>query len=308
SHQQYYRNYLNLGENERPTFADNLRFFFSYQVGHMYGRYFLWNFVGRQNDQQGHGDFTTGNWISGIKLVDQLHVGGQNALPESLKTDPSHNRFYFLPLILGLIGAFWHFKRRQKDAGVVGLLFFFTGLAIVLYLNQNPLQPRERDYAYAGSFYAFTRWIGLGVIGVSEWMKKMNAKTAAIVATAIGLLAGPVILAKDGWDDHDRSEKYLARDIAKDYLESCAPNAILFTYGDNDTYPLWYVQEVENVRPDVRVVNLSLLSADWYVRQITKKVNEAEGLPINIPEEKYVKGVRDVIYYQDAKIAGPVEL
>ncbi len=308
SHQQYYRSYLNLGENEQPTFGDNLRFFFSYQVGHMYGRYFLWNFVGRQNDQQGHGDFTTGNWISGIKFVDQLHVGGQNALPESLKTDPSHNRFYFLPLILGLIGAFWHFKRRQKDAGVVGLLFFFTGLAIVLYLNQNPLQPRERDYAYAGSFYAFTIWIGLGVISVSEWMKKMNAKTAAIVATAIGLLAGPVILAKDGWDDHDRSEKYLARDIAKDYLESCAPNAILFTYGDNDTYPLWYVQEVENVRPDVRVVNLSLLSADWYVRQMTKKVNEAEGLPINIPEEKYVKGVRDVIYYQDAKIAGPVEL
>src|SRR5690606_38292126 len=147
-------------------------------------------------------------------------------------------------------------------------------LAILPYLDQNPLQPRESDYAYAGSFYAFTIWIGLGVISVSEWMKKMNAKTAAIVATAIGLLAGPVILAKDGWDDHDRSEKYLARDIAKDDLESCAPNAILFTYGDNDTYPLWYVQEVENVRPDVRVVNLSLLSADWYVRQVTKKVNE----------------------------------
>ncbi|GGG86989.1 membrane protein [Parapedobacter pyrenivorans] len=308
SHQQYYRSYLNLGENEQPTFGDNLRFFFSYQIGHMYGRYFLWNFVGRQNDQQGHGDLSTGNWISGIKFIDQLHVGGQDALPESLKSDPSHNRFYFLPLILGLIGAFWHFKRRQKDAGVVGLLFFFTGLAIVLYLNQNPLQPRERDYAYAGSFYAFTIWIGLGVIGISEWLTKLNGKTAAGIATAIGLLAGPVILAKDGWDDHDRSQKSLARDIAIDYLESCAPNAILFTYGDNDTYPLWYVQEVENVRPDVRVVNLSLLSADWYVRQMTKKVNEAEALPIDIPEEKYVKGVRDVIYYQDAKIPGPVEL
>ncbi|MFB2120904.1 DUF2723 domain-containing protein [Parapedobacter sp. 2B3] len=308
SHQQYYRNYLNLGENEQPTFGDNLRFFFSYQVGHMYGRYFLWNFVGRQNDQQGHGDLTSGNWISGIKLIDQLHVGGQDALPESLKTDPSRNRYYFLPLILGLIGAFWHFKRRQKDAGVVGLLFFFTGLAIVLYLNQNPLQPRERDYAYAGSFYAFTIWVGLGVVGISEWLKKLDAKVAASIATAIGLLAGPVILAKEGWDDHDRSQKFLARDIAKDYLESCAPNAILFTYGDNDTYPLWYVQEVENVRPDVRVVNLSLLSADWYVRQMTKKVNEADGLPIHIPEEKYVKGVRDVIYYQDASIPGAVEL
>ena len=308
-HAQYYRNYLNLGENERPTFGDNLRFFFSYQIGHMYGRYFLWNFAGRQNDQQGHGDFTTGNWISGIKFIDQLHVGGQDAVPESLKTDPSNNKYYFLPLILGLIGAFWHFKRRQKDAGVVGLLFFFTGLAIVLYLNQNPLQPRERDYAYAGSYYAYAIWIGLGVLGISEWLrKKLNAWTAGLAAVVIGLLAGPVILAKDNWDDHDRSQKYLARDIAKNYLESCAPNAILFTYGDNDTYPLWYVQEVENVRPDVRVVNLSLLSADWYVRQMKDKVNEAEALPITIPDEKYVKGVRDVTYYQDGKIPGHVEL
>lgn len=309
SHQQYYRSYLNLGENERPSFGDNLRFFFSYQIGHMYGRYFLWNFAGRQNDQQGHGDLTTGNWISGIKFIDQLHVGGQDALPESAITDPTYNRFYFLPLILGLIGAFWHFKRRQKDAGVVGLLFFFTGVAIVLYLNQNPLQPRERDYAYAGSFYAYAIWIGLGVLGISEWLgRKLNARTAGLIATGIGLVIGPVLLAKEGWDDHDRSHKFLARDIAKNYLESCAPNAILFTYGDNDTYPLWYVQEVENVRPDVRVVNLSLLSADWYVRQMTKKVNEADALPINIPHEKYVKGVRDVIYYQDAKIPGPVEL
>jgi len=309
SHQQYYRSYLNLGENEQPTFGDNLRFFFSYQVGHMYGRYFLWNFVGRQNDQQGHGDLTTGNWISGIKFVDQWHVGGQDALPESQLTDPSYNKFYFLPLILGLIGAFWHFKRRQRDAGVVGLLFFMTGLAIVLYLNQTPLQPRERDYAYAGSFYAFAIWIGLGVVGITDWLrKKLNARTAGWIAAVIGLLAGPVILAKDGWDDHDRSEKSLARDIARDYLESCAPNAILFTYGDNDTYPLWYVQEVENVRPDIRIVNLSLLSADWYVRQMKDKVNEAEPLPITIPDEKYVKGVRDVIYYQDAKIPGSVEL
>lgn len=308
-HPQYYRSYLNLAEGERPTFGDNLRFFFNYQVGHMYGRYFLWNFAGRQNDQQGHGDFTTGNWVSGIKFLDQWHVGGQDALPESLKTDPSYNRFYCLPLILGLIGAYWHFRRRQKDAGVVGLLFFFTGLAIVLYLNQSPLQPRERDYAYAGSFYAFAIWIGLGVIGVTNWLSRwLQPKTAGVIATVVGLIAGPVILAKDGWDDHDRSQKFLARDIAKNYLESCAPNAILFTYGDNDTYPLWYVQEVEGVRPDVRVVNLSLLSADWYVRQMKDSVNEADPLPISIPDEKYVKGVRDVIYYQDAKIPGPVEL
>lgn len=308
-HEAYYRDYLNLGENENPTFADNLRFFFSYQVGHMYGRYFLWNFAGRQNDEQGHGDLTTGNWISGIKFIDQIRLGGQDALPEALKTNPSHNRYYFLPLILGLLGAVWHFSRNQRDAGVVGLLFFFTGLAIVLYLNQNPMQPRERDYAYAGSFYAFAIWIGLSVPMISEWFsKKLNARTAGIAATVIGLLAGPVIMANDGWDDHDRSEKYLARDIARNYLESCAPNAILFTYGDNDTYPLWYVQEVENFRTDVRVVNLSLLSADWYVRQVKEKVNDAEGLPINIPDEKYVKGVRNVIYYQDAGLPGHIDL
>jgi hypothetical protein len=226
-----------------------------------------------------------------------------------MKNDPSHNKYYFLPLILGLIGAYWHFKRNQKDAGVVGLLFFFTGLAIVLYLNQNPLQPRERDYAYAGSFYAFAIWIGLGVAAIQEFLsKKLDPKMASIGATVLGLLVAPVIMAKDGWDDHNRSQKYVARDLARNYLESCAPNAILFTYGDNDTYPLWYVQEVEGVRKDVRVVNLSLLSADWYVRQMTKKVNDADALPIRIPEEKYVRGVRDVIYYQDAKIPGYVDL
>lgn len=309
SHREYYRSYLNLGENEQPTFGDNLKFFFNYQVGHMYGRYFMWNFAGRQNDQQGHGDFTTGNWVSGIPFIDNIRLGGQYNLPESQKTDPSHNNYYFLPLILGLIGAFWHFKRNQKDAGVVGLLFFFTGLAIVLYLNQNPLQPRERDYAYAGSYYAFAIWIGLGVLGIQEWLsKKLDARTAGIAASVIGLLIAPVLLAKENWNDHDRSQKYAARDLAINYLESTAPNAILFTYGDNDTYPLWYAQEVEGIRPDVRVVNLSLLSADWYVRQMTKKVNEAEALPIHIPEEKYVRGVRDVIYYQDAQVPGFIDV
>lgn len=308
-HQEYYRDYLQLGPNEKPTFGDNLQFFFSYQVGHMYARYFLWNFAGRQNDQQGHGDYTTGNWISGIKAIDNIRLGGQYELPETLKTDPSNNKYYFLPLILGLIGALWHFRRNQKDAGVVGLLFFFTGLAIVLYLNQNPLQPRERDYAYAGSFYAFSIWIGLGVLGIQEWLgKKLDGRNAGILATVIGLLMAPVLMARDGWDDHNRSNKFVARDLAKNYLESCAPNAILFTYGDNDTYPLWYAQEVEGVRPDIRVVNLSLLSADWYVRQMTRKVNEAEALPIDIPESKYVKGVRDVIYFHDAGIPGYVDV
>jgi len=308
-HVQYYREYLNIPEGQQATFSDNLKFFFSYQIGHMYGRYFLWNFAGRQNDQQGHGSFTEGNWISGISAIDNMHVGGISALPDSAKQDPSRNTYFFLPLIVGLLGAFWHFGRNQKDAGVVGLLFFFTGLAIVLYLNQNPLQPRERDYAYAGSFYAFAIWIGLGVLAIGEFLsKKVNAKAAAGIATGIGLLAAPVILIAQNWNDHDRSHKLVARDLAKNYLESCAPNAILFTYGDNDTYPLWYAQEVEGIRTDVRVVNLSLLSADWYMRQMKDKVNDADALPITIEDSKFVKGVRNVMYYQDAQIPGSVDL
>lgn len=309
-HVRYYRNWLNLGENEDPVFSDNLKFLFSYQLGHMYARYFMWNFAGRQNNEQGFGNFTDGNWISGIQPIDQMRLGGQQALPESATDDPSRNTFYFLPLILGLIGAYWHFKRDQKDAGIVGLLFFFTGIAIVLYLNQKPIEPRERDYAYAGSFYAFTIWLGIGVLAISEWIqKKTSRKTAAIAATLVGLLAAPILMAKEGWDDHDRSGKYVARDIfAINYLESCAPNAILFTYGDNDTYPLWYAQEVENIRPDVRVVNLSLLGADWYVRQMKEKVNESEALPISMENDQFVQGTRDVIGYYDYQIKGAVEL
>ncbi|MBC8052228.1 MAG: DUF2723 domain-containing protein [Sphingobacteriaceae bacterium] len=309
SHVGFYREWMKLSESEPPTFAHNLGFLFSYQTGFMYARYFLWNFAGRQNDDQGHGNNTSGNWISGIKPLDAWHLGSQDNLPPSIKENNGYNRLYFLPLILGLIGAFWHFKRNQKDAGVVGLLFFFTGMAIVLYLNQNPLQPRERDYAYAGSFYAFTIWIGLGVAAIAEILRqKVSASTAGIVATVAGLLAAPVIMAKENWNDHDRSDKTTARDFAIDYLESCAPNAILFTYGDNDTYPLWYVQEVEGIRPDVRVVNLSLLGTDWYIRQMKEKVNEAEALPITMPNNKFVMGVRDVIRYYDYKVEGAVEL
>ncbi|NGM63608.1 DUF2723 domain-containing protein [Sphingobacterium sp. SGG-5] len=308
-HPRFYREYLGLGENEKPTFADNLKFFFGYQIGHMYARYFMWNFVGRQNDVQGQGSLTEGNWISGIKPIDNMLVGGQYDLPDSEKENPSRNTYFFLPLLLGLFGAYWHFGKRQKDALVVFLLFFFTGLAIVLYLNQTPLQPRERDYAYAGSFYAFSIWIGLGVLALKEFFKKkLSAKVAGLTATGIGILAAPVLLASQNWDDHDRSEKLLARDMAKNYLESCEPNAILFSYGDNDTYPLWYVQEVEGFRTDVRVVNLSLLSSDWYMRQMLEKVNDADALPINIDPEKFKDGVRDVIYYQDMQIPGYVNI
>ncbi|WP_241788780.1 glycosyltransferase family 117 protein [Sphingobacterium rhinopitheci] len=307
-HPNFYRQYLGLGPNESPTFADNLKFFFGYQIGHMYGRYFMWNFAGRQNDIQGQGSPFEGNWISGIKPIDNVMYGGQYDLPAGELDNPARNVYFFLPLALGLIGAYWHFGKNQRDAGVVFLLFFFTGLAIVLYLNQSPQQPRERDYAYAGSFYAFSIWVGIGVLAIADFLaKKIKAKTASMVAIAAGVLGGPVILAAQNWDDHDRSEKFLARDMAKNYLESCEPNAILFSYGDNDTYPLWYVQEVEGFRKDVRVVNLSLLSSDWYMRQMSDKVNDADALPINIDPEKFKDGVRDVIYYQDFQIPGYVD-
>jgi hypothetical protein len=299
-HIGFYRDWMGLDENQSPTFLNNLGFLISYQTSFMYTRYFAWNFIGRQNDEQGHGNYIQGNWLSGIKFIDNMLLGGQYALPKSQLENNAYNKFYFLPFILGIIGALWHFQRNQKDAGIVALLFFFTGLAIVLYLNQNPLQPRERDYAYTGSFYAFAIWIGLGVAGIADFIrKKMSASKAAVLASIIGLLAAPILMAKEGWNDHNRSTKFTTRDMASNYLESCAPNAILFTYGDNDTYPLWYAQEVENIRTDVRVVNLSLLGTDWYIRQMKKKVNLADALPITMPDEKYVQGIRDVMGYQD---------
>lgn len=309
NHIAVYRDWMNLTEQESPTMAHNLGFFGSYQVGFMYMRYFLWNFAGRQNDEHGIGNHTTGNWISGIKPLDALRLGSQDDLPKSITENKAYNRLYFLPLILGIIGAFWHFKRSQKDAGVVGMLFFFTGLAIVIYLNQTPNQPRERDYAYAGSFYAFAIWIGLAVFAISEWLTKfLNARTAGIAATIICLFAAPVLMASEEWDDHDRSEKTTARDLAKNYLSSCAPNAILFTYGDNDTYPLWYVQEVEKFRPDVRIVNLSLFDTDWYINQLRRPFNESEPLPITMAPSAYVSGVRDVLFFQDFQLRGHQEL
>src|SRR5690606_540854 len=292
-----------------PTLGENLTYFFNYQVGWLYWRYFMWNFAGRQNDIQGHGNNVHGNWISGIKFLDEMRLGSQDNLPEFISDNPANNKYYMLPFILGLIGLFYQYNKDKKDTAIVALLFFFTGLAIVIYLNQYPLQPRERDYAYAASFYAFCIWIGLGVYAIKEFLsKKTNIRVAAIAASVVGLLAGPVLLASQNWDDHDRSEKLLARDMAKNYLESVAPNAILFSYGDNDTYPLWYVQEVEGFRTDVRVVNLSLLSSDWYMRQMMEKVNDAEALPINIDPEKFKDGVRDVIYYQDLQVPGYVNV
>jgi hypothetical protein len=308
-HVAYYKDMMGFDDSHFPSLFDNIGFLFKYQIGNMYMRYFMWNFVGRQNDDQGQGSLYEGQWLSGIKPIDAMMLGNQSHLPPSIVDSNAYNRFFFLPLILGLIGAVWHFKRNQKDAGIVGLLFFFTGIAIVLYLNQKPLEPRERDYAYAGSFYAFAIWIGLGVLALQDWLfKKITPKNGAIAATAIGLLCAPVIMAEQGWDDHNRSTKMVAHDIAVDYLQSCAPNAILFTYGDNDTYPLWYAQEVENIRPDIRLVNLSLFDTDWYINGMRRKQNGSAPLPITMKESQYVQGVRDVMYYQDANIAGPVEL
>ena len=282
---------------EKPTFSENLRFFFRYQVGHMYLRYFMWNFAGRQNDIESQGEPDHGNWISGISFIDNPRLGDQSNLPISMES-AARNKFYLLPLLLGLAGFFHHFARSRKDTLVVFLLFFMTGIAIVIYLNQYPLQPRERDYAYTGSFYAFSIWIGLGVLGVIDFLRKYIKSDSFIVPLAITLvLLGlvPGIMASEGWDDHDRSGKYAARDFAKNYLRGCDPNSILVTFGDNDTFPLWYVQEVEEFRTDVRVVNHMLASGYWYVHQMFKKVYDSDPLPFTLSYEQYENGVNNYV-------------
>lgn len=297
----------NKGETEtlmKPTFGENLKFFFKYQIGHMYGRYFMWNFVGRQNDIQGNGSILKGNWISGISALDAPRLGPQSNLPKSMKENKGMNKFYFLPLILGLIGIFFHFKQDKRDAAVVTLLFVLTGIAIIVYLNNTPYQPRERDYGYVGSFYAFAIWIGFGVYAIQDYLsRKLSATSGAAIATVVGLLAAPVLMAKGGWNDHDRSKRYTARDFAFDYLISCAPNAILFTNGDNDTFPLWYAQEVEGIRTDVRVVNLSLSNTDWYIEQMRRAAYESEGIPLTIQEPQYRQGTRDYVpFYNNPQL------
>lgn len=282
-----------------PTFGENMRFFFKYQIGHMYMRYFLWNFVGRQNDEEGSG-ILSGNWISGINFIDEKLIGPQKNVPENIKNIPSRNTYYFLPFILGLIGLMFLLDKSKKYFTVTTLLFLFTGIAIVIYLNQTPLQPRERDYAYAGSFYAFAIWIGLGIISLYQFIKLKKYDTIkALSVILICLFLVPGIMANENWDDHNRSHRYLTRSYAYNYLMSCAPNAILFTYGDNDTFPLWYLQEVEGIRTDVRVVNTMLLNSDWYIDQMKKKVYQSEPLPISMDYEKYIEGRRTRVYLLD---------
>jgi hypothetical protein len=309
-HIDFYKRWLNLRDGQKPTFGQNLDFLFSYQLGHMYYRYFMWNFVGRQNDIQGQGmDYERGNWVSGIAALDEGRVGPQKNYPLAKSSNKGHNKYYALPLLLGLMGLIYHYRKDQKDFWVVTFLFVLTGIAINVYLNPEPLQPRERDYAYVGSFYAFAIWIGLGVMGLWDLLRKKAPETVAAAAvTAVCLVAVPGILAAENWDDHDRSGKYTARDFAINYLESCAPNAIIFTMGDNDTYPLWYVQEVEGFRTDVRVVNLSLLGTDWYINQLRRPINNSPAIKLSIGPEKIVMGVRDYVPFYDRKIQGAVDL
>ncbi|MEO5585313.1 MAG: DUF2723 domain-containing protein, partial [Flavobacteriales bacterium] len=350
---------------QKPTQMENMRFFVNYQTNWMYWRYFLWNFVGRQNDIQGNGNITEGNWYTGIKAIDAQRLGNQDHLPPSMTENKGMNKLFLLPFILGLIGLIYQLTRDIRNWSVVMLLFLFTGMAIVVYLNQYPFQPRERDYAYVGSFYAFAFWIGLGVyalfdaarsisqkellygvggtlgIGVLKYLTEMvsgtdhsisycffyigivsgvalaimyllrtlrNDRATAVVATLIGLVV-PVVMVRAEWDDHDRSHRFPARDLAADYLNSCAPNAILFTNGDNDTFPLWYAQEVEGIRTDVRVVNLSLLNTDWYIDQMRRKAYESEPVPFNIDPSKYRQGTRDVVaLIPNDKVKGYLDL
>ncbi|MBX2921951.1 MAG: DUF2723 domain-containing protein [Chitinophagaceae bacterium] len=297
-HANFYRSWLGLDKDEKPTYIDNIRWAIGYQIGWMYLRYFGWNFVGKQNDLQGISGVRDGNTLTGISFVDNVFLGDQSKMPESLKKNKANNKLLALPLILGLIGLFYHYKKHRGDFIVNFLLFFFTGFAIVFYLNMAGPQPRERDYAFAGSFYAFAVWIGIGLMMVKEWLSKlMSSRLAGYAAALICMLAVPVIMGFQEWDDHDRSKKRLAPDLAKDYLESCAPNAILFTFGDNDTYPLWYAQEVEGVRPDIRVVNYSLLGIDWYINELRYKINDSDPVDLLWGPEKIEGDKRNAVYF-----------
>ena len=295
---------------EIPGQVDNIRFFLSYQMNWMYWRYFMWNFAGRQNDIQGNGELEHGNWLSGFSFLDNARLGDQDLLPSDLKNNKGHNVFFCLPLILGLIGFFWQAFRDRKGIQqfwVVFFLFFMTGIAIVLYLNQTPLQPRERDYAYAGSFYAFSIWCGLGIAGIYEllakWLsKKMEKRMAGIIAGAVGLVpavAVPAQMVSQTWDDHDRSDRYMCRDFGLNYLETIPHDGVIYTNGDNDTFPLWYNEDTEGNRTDVRVCNLSYLQTDWYIDQMKRPAysgeNQSSPLPILWKRYQYTAGKHEMI-------------
>jgi len=297
--EKMYKSIAGIPQNSkrRPTFAENIKFMMSYQFGYMYGRYFMWNFVGRQNDIQGNLDIFNGNWISGITPIDEARLGSQKNLPSQVLENKGRNKYYFLPLILGIIGLLYQIKWDKKNFFTLFLFFAFTGFAIIFYTNPKPFEPRERDYAVVGSFYIFAIWIGFGVLALYEYLKKFGQKrVVAFTVSIISLLAVPTLMASENWNDHDRSNRYTTRLNAQAYLQSCDPNAIMFTIGDNDTFPLWYMQEVEGVRTDVKLVNTSLFATDWYIDQMKRATYKAAPIPSQLKHDQYKYGTLDVAY------------
>lgn len=319
SYIDFYKSYMGRGgktvpgsEHKKPTFFQNLSFFFDYQMNWMYWRYFMWNFAGRQNDihSSSPGDIFIGNWECGIPAIDNFRLGDQSDAPDYLKNNKGKNHYYMLPLLLGLIGLFFQFDRDKRGCWLTFLMFFMTGIAIVIYLNQPPYQVRERDYAYAGSFYAFSIWIGLAVAAVFTWIESYRSKKGAsnesgavIAATVVSVLflGVPVLMASENWDDHNRSNRYTAVEMAENYLNSVGKNGILVTHGDNDTFPLWYAQEIEGVRTDVRIVNTSLLGTDWHIDQMKYAVNESAPLDLSVGQRQYLYGTNEIVYLYDTR-------
>nr|WP_299339475.1 DUF2723 domain-containing protein [Allomuricauda sp.] len=296
---RFLRDFSEYIEVEPPSLWDNVRYLFQFQFGYMYMRYFMWNFVGRQNDVQGRYD-ENGHWLSGIGFVDSLRLGSQSNLPSDWKNNKARNTYFFLPLLLGIIGIVFQVSRDPKQFWALFVFFMFTGLAIQFYTNPYIFQPRERDYSLVGSFYIFCIWIGMGVYGLFDEVRKLLApKIIAPIITILCLIAVPFLMAFQNWDDHDRSNRYTAKSTAKAYLDSCQEDAgaILFTIGDNDTFPLWYAQEIENYRTDVRIINTSLFATDWYIDQMKRKAYESDPIPSQLTHDKYHYGARDAVYY-----------
>jgi hypothetical protein len=302
-HVSFYRNYLDIPKDTRPSSRDNLSYFFGYQMNWLWFRYFMWNYAGRQNDYEGQGEARNGNWLSGIPFIDYPRTGHVNLMSAPYRDNDARNELFCLPLLLGFAGLWFHFKNNRKDAVVIAILFFFTGIAIGIYLNMNPLQPRERDYAFAGCTYAFAIWIGMGLLMLHHLLKRLLPGNFSILLSfLLCLFCVPVLMAKEEWNDHNRSQKTLAQATALNTLLSCKPNAILFTQGDNDTFPLWYLQEVEGIRPDVRIIIRELLSADWYIDELNYKINAADAVPMVWKKEDYMGEKNGYINYYNNPI------